>query len=229
MSTQLLAARRGEITKEMENLARAENVEPTFIRDGILDGSIVITKNNRRDIDGLAIGAGLSTKINANIGSSSDDMDVDNEIEKARVSIEAGAHTIMDLSTGGDIPGIRKTILENCAVPLGTVPIYEVTAQNLAKGKHLLDMTEDDFFDVIERHGRDGVDFITVHCGVTQESVRRLTGEGRLLDIVSRGGAIHAKWMEYHKKENPLLTGFDRLIEIAREYDMTFSLGDGLR
>ncbi len=229
MTTQLLAARRGEITETMETLAKKEGMEPAFIRDGVLDGSIVITKNNRHNIDGLAIGAGLNTKVNANIGSSGDDVDISKEVEKMKVSVEAGADTIMDLSTGGDIPFIRKTIMAECPVPIGTVPIYECAANNVTDGKHLLDMTADDLFSAIENHGRDGVDFITVHCGITRESVRRLKDEGRLLDIVSRGGSIHAKMIEYHGEENPLYEHFDRLIEIAREYDMTFSLGDGLR
>jgi len=229
MTTQLIAARDGKITQEMETLAAKEGVDPRFIQSGILDGSIVITKNNRRSIEGLAIGGGLKTKVNANIGSSRDDMDVENEMEKMRVAIDAGADTIMDLSTGGDIPGIRRALMERCPVPVGTVPIYQVAAENTAQGKHLLDLTGDQLLSAIEKHGKDGVDFITVHCGVTLESVRQLTEEGRLLDIVSRGGSIHAKWMEYHGEENPLYSQYDKLLEIAREYDMTLSLGDGLR
>ncbi len=229
MSTQLIYARDGKITDVMEKTASAENVDPTFIRDGILDGSIVITKNNRRQIDGLAIGAGLKTKVNANIGSSRDDSDLSAELNKMRIAVCSGADTIMDLSTGGDISGIREKILAECNVPLGTVPIYQVAAENVAEDRSLLDMTGEDLFKAIEHHGRDGVDFITVHCGITRESVRRLKEEGRLLDIVSRGGAIHAKWIEYHKEENPLYSEYDKLVEIAREYDMTISLGDGLR
>lgn len=229
MTTQLLAAREGKITGAMKTLAGSENVSPEFIRDGILNGSIVITKNNRHDIEGLAIGAGLKTKVNANIGSSGYDTDMENELEKMRVSISAGADTIMDLSTGGDIPLIRKTVMAQCPVPIGTVPIYQCAAENVAEGKHLLDLTAEDMFRAIEDHGRDGVDFITIHCGITRESVRRMKEEGRLLDIVSRGGAIHAKWIDYHDAENPLYAQYDRLLEIAREYDMTLSLGDGLR
>ncbi|VAX17764.1 Phosphomethylpyrimidine synthase ThiC [hydrothermal vent metagenome] len=229
MPTQLASARRGEVTETMELLAKREGVEPTFIRDGIYDGSIVITKNNTHKIDGLAIGAGLKTKVNANIGSSRDDTDISNEIEKMQVAITAGADAIMDLSTGGDIPAIRSLIMTECSVPVGTVPIYEVAAQNVAQGKHLLEMTADDLFAAIENHGRDGVDFVTVHCGITKESVSRMKNEGRLLDIVSRGGAIHAKMIEYHGDENPLYEHYDRLVDICREYDMTLSLGDGMR
>lgn len=229
MTTQLIAARDGQITPAMETAAKKEGVEPIFIRDGILDGSIVITKNNRHDIEGLAIGSGLSTKINANIGSSADDTDIETEITKMHVAVCHGADAIMDLSTGGDITRIRQKILAECKAPLGTVPIYQVAAENMAKGKHLMEMTGDELLSAIEQHGREGVDFITVHCGITEESVRRLNDEGRLLDIVSRGGSIHAKWIEYHKKENPLYERFGELLEISREYDMTLSLGDGLR
>ncbi|MGK7345993.1 MAG: phosphomethylpyrimidine synthase ThiC [Candidatus Nitrospinota bacterium M3_3B_026] len=229
MTTQLEAARAGKITEAMETLAKKENVAPEVIRDGALDGSIVITKNKLRPIDGLAIGAGLRTKVNANIGSSGDDADMENELEKARAAIAAGADAVMDLSTGGDIKAIRKAVIAECPAPLGTVPLYQVAAENFKAGGHLLDMTAEDIFEAIEDHGRDGVDFITVHCGVTMASVQRLKDEGRLLDIVSRGGSLHAKWMEYHGAENPLYEDFDRLVEIAREYDMTLSLGDGMR
>jgi len=229
MTTQLEAARNGQITAEMESAALREGVHPTFIRDGIMCGSIVITKNNHRNIAGLAVGAGLKVKVNANIGSSRDDADFENELEKMRAATEAGADAIMDLSTGGDIKAIRKAILSECHLPIGTVPIYQCAADNLIEGKNLLDMSADDLFAAIEEHGRDGVDFITVHCGVTRESVQRFKDEGRLLDIVSRGGSIHAKMIEYHGEDNPLYTQYDRLVEIAREYDMTISLGDGMR
>lgn len=229
MKTQLEAARAGQITEAMEATAKREGVDPTFIRDGVLDGSIVITRNNRRAIEGLAIGTGLKVKVNANIGSSRDDADLSNELEKMRVALEAGADAIMDLSTGGDISAIRASILSELPVPLGTVPIYQCAAENLAKGQNLLDMTADDLFSAIEDHGKDGVDFITVHCGVNMESVKRFKDEGRLLDIVSRGGSIHAKMIEYHREENPLYAQYDKLLEISREYDMTLSLGDGMR
>ena len=229
MTTQLIAAREGKITPAMEAVARREQVEPAFIRDGVLDGSITILKNNRRSIEGLAVGAGLRVKVNANFGSSGDDADMANELAKMRAAINAGADAVMDLSTGGDIRAIRREALKDCPVPLGTVPIYQVAAENMAAGRHLMDMTAQALLAAIEDHGRDGVDFITVHCGVTRESVKRLHDEGRILDVVSRGGAIHAKMMEYQDAENPLYQRYDSLLEIAREYDMTLSLGDGLR
>jgi phosphomethylpyrimidine synthase len=229
MSTQLLAARRGEITEAMTVNAAKEGVEPETLRQRIAAGTVVICKNNTRSIDGLAVGQGLKTKVNANFGSSRDDADMQNEIDKLKVALHAGADAVMDLSTGGDIPAIRKAILADCPVPLGTVPIYQVAAENVAKGLHLMDMTGDQLLAAIEDHGRDGVDFITIHCGITRESVKRHKDEGRILDIVSRGGSIHAKWIDYHNEENPLYARFDEIIDIARTYDMTLSLGDGYR
>ncbi len=229
MPTQLLAARRGEITPAMEINARKEGVEPEILRQRIAAGTVVICKNNTRSIDGLAVGQGLKTKVNANFGSSADDADMQNEIDKLKVALHAGADAVMDLSTGGDIPAIRKAILADCPVPLGTVPIYQVSSENVKNGLHLMDMTGDQLLAAIEDHGKDGVDFITIHCGITRESVKRHKDEGRILDIVSRGGSIHAKWIDYHGKENPLYERFDEVIEIARAYDMTLSLGDGYR
>lgn len=229
MTTQLISAREGKITPAMEAAALREGVEPAFIRDGVLNGSIAILKNNLRSIAGLAVGAGLRVKVNANFGSSGDDADMAAEMAKMRAAINAGSDAVMDLSTGGDIRAIRREVLGDCPVPLGTVPIYQVAAENMEAGRNLLDVTPDALFAAIEDHGRDGVDFITVHCGVTRESVKRLRDEGRLLDIVSRGGAIHAKMIDYQDAENPLYERFDMLLEIAREYDMTLSLGDGLR
>ncbi|MBF0169672.1 MAG: phosphomethylpyrimidine synthase ThiC [Nitrospinae bacterium] len=229
MTTQLLAARRGEITPAMEQCAAREKISPEILRQRIAAGTVVITKNNRRSIAGLAVGERLTTKVNANIGSSRDDADMQNEIDKLKVAIHAGADAVMDLSTGGDIPAIRAAILADCPIPLGTVPIYQVAAENVAAGLHLMDMTGDQLLTAIDHHGRDGVDFITIHCGITRESVNRHKGQGRLLDIVSRGGSLHAKWIEYHGKENPLYERYDELLDIAREYDMTLSLGDGYR
>ena len=229
MKTQLIAAREGKITEAMEAASIREGVTPGFIKDGVLDGSIVVVKNNRHSIAGMAVGAGLKVKVNANFGASGDDADMENEIAKMRAAVNSGADAVMDLSTGGDIRAIRNRVLAECPVPLGTVPIYQVAAENIIEQRHLTDMDADRLLAAIEDHGRDGVDFITVHCGVTRESVKRLQDEGRLLDIVSRGGAIHARMIEYQDEENPLYSHYDRLVEIAREYDMTLSLGDGLR
>jgi phosphomethylpyrimidine synthase len=228
--TQLELARQGEISDEMRICAEQEEVSPEYIRKGVEDGTIVVVRNVKHDtIAPLAIGKGLRTKINANIGTSKDRVDLELELQKVRVSESAGADSIMDLSTGGDIRMIRKEIMTASNVVIGTVPIYQAASHMLENRKAIVEMTEDDMFDAIEENGEDGVDFITVHCGVTRKSVDCVTSEGRLLGIVSRGGSILAKWMEFNGKENPLYEHYDRLLEIARTYDMVLSLGDGLR
>lgn len=230
MTTLIENAKKGIVTLEMEAVAEMENVTPEFIRGGIVEGSIVITKNVKRaNIKPLGIGRGLRTKINANIGTSGDRTNIDIELKKLKVAIDTGADTVMDLSTGGDIDSIRRDIIKNSSVPIGTVPIYQAICDVISKGKKLEDLTADDIFTVIERHGEDGVDFITVHCGVTLDTVKKMNEEGRLLDIVSRGGALLSRWMLYTKEENPLYSQFDRLIGIVKKYEMVLSLGDGLR
>jgi phosphomethylpyrimidine synthase len=228
--TQLEAARKGVITEEMKICAEREGVSSEFIRKGVEDGFIVVIRNIRHtNIIPLAIGKGLKTKINANIGTSIDRIDLNMELEKVRVSVAAGADTIMDLSTGGDIRAIRKAIIQTSTVPIGTVPIYQAAAEMIKDKKAIVEMTGDDMFRVIEENGKDGVDFITVHCGVTRRSVSCIEEQGRLLGIVSRGGSIIRNWMSHNDNENPLYEKYDRLIEIARRYDMVLSLGDGLR
>ena len=228
--TQLEEARNGRITEEMKICAENERVSPEFIRKGVASGNIVVVRNNTHTaIPPLAIGKGLRTKINANIGTSGDHTDLDMELEKVRVSVAAGADTIMDLSTGGDLGAIRKAIIKASTVALGTVPIYQAAAAMLAAKKAIVAMTADDIFAAIEKNGEDGVDFITVHCGVSRRSVASIEAEGRLLGIVSRGGSITANWMRCNEKENPLYEYYDRLLEIAHQYDMVLSLGDGLR
>ena len=229
--TQLEYARQGTITEAMEKSAASEGVSAEIIRLGLADGNIVITQNvKHRTIAPLAIGKGLRTKVNANIGTSKDHMNVEEELEKVRVAIEAGADTIMDLSTGSAIDETRQAVIKASTVPVGTVPIYQAAIEMPAKKmRPMVEMTADDLFEVIERHGEHGVDFITVHCGVTQYSVEKIKKEGRLMGVVSRGGAILVEWMNYNKKENPLFEQYDRLLEIAKAFDMTLSLGDGLR
>jgi len=228
--TQLEMARKGEISEEMEICARHECVTPEFIRSGVEEGTIVVVRNNRHgSIQPVAIGTGLKTKINVNIGTSGDHVDVDLELEKVRIAEEAGSDAIMDLSTGGDVGMIRREVIKKTSLIVGTVPIYQVATKMLGSKKAIVEMTEDDLFDAIEENGKDGVDFITVHCGVTQRSVGCIHEEGRVLGIVSRGGSILERWMHYNEKENPLYERFDRLCEIAARYDMVLSLGDGLR
>lgn len=229
--TQLEYARQGETTEAMEKTAASEGISAETIRQGIAEGTIVITQNvKHRTISPLAIGKGLRTKINANVGTSKDHTNVEEELAKVRAAIEAGADTIMDLSTGPAIGETRKTVIQASTVPVGTVPIYQAAVEMPEKkNRPMVEMTADDLFEVIERHGEDGVDFITVHCGVTLRSVETIKKEGRLMGVVSRGGAILVEWMHYNKKENPLFESYDRLLEIAKAYDMTLSLGDGLR
>lgn len=229
--TQAAKARQGVLTEAMEQVARAEGLPPEVVREGLARGEIVITRNCRRPkaIQPLGIGKGLLTKTNANIGTSKDQVDLDFELRKLEVAIRAGADTLMDLSTGGPLDEIRQAIIERSTVPVGTVPIYQAAVEKVRQGYSIVDMSPEEMFRAIRKHGEDGVDFITVHCGVTRESIGRLKQEGRLLGVVSRGGAFLAEWMGYHGQENPLYEQYDRLLEIAREYDMTLSLGDGLR
>jgi phosphomethylpyrimidine synthase len=228
--TQLEFARAGKITSEMEKVAGYEGLSPEFIRSGISQGTIVIPANvNHKNLIPRGIGKGLSTKVNANIGTSSDYGNLDTELQKLKVAIESKADSVMDLSTGGDIPAIRRAILAACPLPLGTVPIYQAGIDAVAKKGAMIKMTADSLFEAIEEHVRDGVDFITVHCGITRSAIAHLKEQKRVMDVVSRGGAFLIGWMLYHDQENPLYEQYDRLLEIAREYDVTLSLGDGMR
>jgi phosphomethylpyrimidine synthase len=228
--TQLEKARKGLITEEMKTCAAQEGVEPDYIRQGMVDGNIVVCRNvNHTAIQPLAIGKGLRTKVNANIGTSKDNNDLDVELEKLKIATAVGADAVMDLSTGGDLAQIRKAVMEKATVAIGTVPIYQAAVKILQEKKAISEMTAEDIFSVIEENGKDGVDFITVHCGVTRLSVAAVEGQGRILGIVSRGGAMTANWMYCNKRENPLYEEYDRLLEIAHRYDMVLSLGDGLR
>ena len=230
MEIQLEQARKGIVTKAMEAVASSENLAPQVIADGMAAGHIIIPRNkNHTALSPCGIGKGLSTKINANIGTSKGHEDVSEELQKLKVSIEAGADTVMDLSTGGSLDEIRKAIIEESTVAIGTVPIYQAVVETVRSKKAMVNMSSDHLFEVIEKHAEDGVDFITVHCGLTRESVMRIKREGRLMDVVSRGGAFTIEWMAYNKKENPLYEQYDRLLDIARTYDLTLSLGDGLR
>jgi phosphomethylpyrimidine synthase len=229
--TQLEYARKGMITESMREAALAEGVSPEFIRDGIAEGNIIICHNiKRKNGLPLAVGRGLRTKINANIGSSSDDLDIGKELEKARIAVKSGADAIMDLSTGGPVDEIRRAIIAETNACIGSVPIYQAALDAVrVRKKAIVNMTVEDIFSGIIKHAEDGVDFITVHCGVTRSTVERMKGEGRIMDVVSRGGAFTIEWMTYNNRENPLYEHFDRLLEITKEYDMTLSLGDGFR
>ena len=228
--TQIELARQGKITDEVSAVAQSERRSTEYIVGGLLAGTIVIPVNRlRRGRYALGIGAGLRTKVNANIGSSSDQSSLEGELEKLAASVDAGADTVMDLSTGGDITKIRQAVLDASRVPVGTVPIYEAAIRAVRSGRSMVEMTEDEIFAAIEHHLASGIDFVTVHCGVTRSAIKRLEECGRLTDVVSRGGSFMLEWMYYNKKENPLYAKYDRLLELAKEYDATLSLGDGLR
>jgi phosphomethylpyrimidine synthase len=229
--TQLDRARAGEITDQLAAAALRENLENEHVRQTVAAGVVVLPVNARRlEMERpVLIGQGTLVKVNANLGTSSDHPELAAELEKLRVALESGADTVMDLSTGGDIDGIRRAIVGACTVPLGTVPIYQAVIEAVRKRGCLANMTADGLFEVIERHARDGVDFVTVHCGVTRGAVERLREQGRVTDVVSRGGAFLTEWMILNEVENPLYEHFDRLLELAHEYDVTLSLGDGLR
>ncbi len=226
--TQLTSARRGEITQELKDVAEKEGISKEKLLRRVAKGKVVIPKNVNREIEPIGIGKGLRVKINANIGTSPDYVDIDTEIEKAKVALKYGADTIMDLSTGGDLKEIRRHFLEMDA-PLGTVPVYEAAAFAEREGSPVVDLNSDIFFRVIEEQAKQGVDFMTVHAGITSEAIEKLRKQKRLTGIVSRGGAIIAAWMSHNSEENPFYKEYDYLLEIAKEYDVTLSLGDALR
>jgi len=228
--TQISEAKAGNITPEMEYVARKEGVEAEHILQKVATGRVVIPKNRFRSVSQpCGIGEGLRVKVNANIGTSSDVSDPQVELKKLNVAVEAGADTVMDLSTGGDLRQIRKLLLGNSPIPFGTVPIYEAVVKAVEEKGALINLDPEDIFQAIEEQAEDGVDFMTVHCGLTLEGLELLRTQKRITDIVSRGGAFIATWMIYHGKENPLYTNFDRILNIAQRYDITLSLGDGLR
>ena len=227
---QLEQVRKGIATAAIKEVASSEGVEPQCIVEEMVAGHIIIPQNKTHTtISPIGIGKGLRTKVNANIGTSKDHQDIEEELKKLRVAVESGADTVMDLSTGGPLDEIRKAVIKESSVPIGTVPIYQAVVETVKNKQAMVHMSVDTLFKVIEKQAEDGVDFITVHCGLTRESAGRLKREGRLMDVVSRGGAFTIEWMAYNKKENPLYEHYDRLLEISHEYDITLSLGDGLR
>ena len=228
--TQLSQAKKGITTSEMLEVASQEGLPPELIRERIARGEIIIPKNKKHNFAHLrAIGRGTKTKVNTNIGTSTDCVDINFELSKLRAAEEAGTDTIMDLSTGGNLNSIRQSIIKASSLPVGTVPVYQAVVETVAERKALVNMARDKIFEVIEKQAEDGVDFVTVHCGLTQASLERLIKQGRVEDIVSRGGAFLTTWMIANQRENPLYEQFDRLLEIAKKYDLTLSLGDGLR
>jgi phosphomethylpyrimidine synthase len=227
---QVLEARKGRLTPEARAVARAERVAPEVVMEGLASGTAVIPRNRlRRGAAPCGIGRGLRTKVNANIGTSADRVNVRNELAKLRAAVGAGADAVMDLSTGGDLAAVRRRIISASGIPVGTVPVYQAAVARARAGSGIASMTEDEIFGAIEEHGADGVDFVTVHCGVTRAALGRLRSQGRVMDVVSRGGAFLVTWMIANDRENPLYRDFGRLIEIAKRFDMALSLGDAMR
>ncbi len=222
--TQLEDAGRGVITPEMLTVADNEGMHVENLCSLVSRGFVVIPANiNHKGLRPIGIGKQLRIKINSNIGTSQNRCSIDNELEKLRISIEAGADTVMDLSTAGDLDGIRRTIIAHSSIPVGTVPIYHVMVER-DETEHI---SGDDMLSSVRKHAEQGVDFVTVHCGVTADCISLL--DSRLLGVVSRGGSFLVSWMRMHGKENPLYERYDEILDIAREYDVTLSLGDGLR
>jgi len=211
----------------IKKVAKRENVSVQYILTNIAKGYVVVPKNKIRSLSKpCGIGRGLTTKVNVNIGTSPDFSNVKEELKKLEVSLRLGADTIMDLSIGNDVRRTRRRIVENCPVPLGTVPIYEAAVKS---GDNISAIKETDMMNVLWDQAKDGVDFFTIHSGVTKKTVKILEKSKRLIDIVSRGGAILYKWMMTHGKENPFYARFDEILDLAREYEITLSLGDGMR
>jgi phosphomethylpyrimidine synthase len=227
--TQISEAKAGKISPQIKRVARSEKIDVEVVRRGVAAGHMVIPYNPIHAPSSLGIGKGLRVKVNANIGSSREYCNLKEEVEKATVAVAAGAHAVMDLSTGGDLDKIRCTLLKSIRVPFGTVPIYQAGIEAIKKRGSIVDMTEDDMFSMVESQAKQGVDFAVVHVGITKESVDRLRKQKRLIPMVSRGGSFHMAWILHHNQENPLYKNFEYLLEIAKKYDMTLSLGDGMR
>ncbi len=228
--TRIELAKKGIVSDEVKRAASGEDVSPEELATDIASGLSVIPLNSAgRNARAVPIGRGLRTKVNANIGTSRDRDSLDEEKEKVAVLVKFGSDAVMELSTGGRTREFRKYILENAPIPLGTVPVYEAAIRAAEEHGSIARMTADGIFGVIEEQAEDGVDFITVHSGLTLRGVERLGQEGRVLDIVSRGGAFLLEWMVYNERENPLYEQYDRLLDIARKHDLTLSLGDSLR
>lgn len=228
--TQMQAARQGKITEAMDIVAKQENMDVNVIRERVAEGTVTICANvNHTSLVPRGVGKGLSTKVNANIGTSSAYPDIEPELLKLEAAIAAGADSVMDLSTGNNIDVSRKAIIDKSTVMVGTVPIYQATVNAIKTHGAVVDMTGDDLLHAIATQAKDGADFMTIHCGVTREVISRMRNQGRVMDVVSRGGSFITGWMLHNQKENPLYERYDDILDICRQYDVTISLGDGLR
>ncbi|MEF8848405.1 MAG: phosphomethylpyrimidine synthase ThiC [Candidatus Thermoplasmatota archaeon] len=227
--TQISEAKNGRLTKQIEKISEEENLPKEKIRKLVAKGKIVIPHNPIHSPKPVGIGKDLKVKVNANIGTSREHCNLDEELEKAKIAIKTKTDALMDLSTGGNLDKIRKSLIKISNIPFGTVPIYQTGIEAISKHGSIVDMTEDEMFNVFEKQAKQGIDFAVVHVGINKESVERLRKQKRLIPMVSRGGAFHMAWILHHKKENPLYKNFEYLLEIAKKYDITLSLGDGMR
>lgn len=230
METLLEAARAGRVTDEMRLVAEKEGIGAGQVMGGVADGTLVIVSGHGRHNLATGIGKGLRAKVNASIGTSSDIIDLDMELEKTRVAEECGADTLMELSTAGDLDGIRRAVLDASSLPVGSVPLYQAFSESAVRLGKPVDLTEEMLFEIIERQARDGIGFMAIHCGVNRLTVEMLRSQGgRSGGLVSRGGAFMVAWMTHNESENPLYGQFDRLLEIMRRYDVVLSFGNGMR
>ncbi|MEO1592815.1 MAG: phosphomethylpyrimidine synthase ThiC, partial [Cyanobacteria bacterium J06632_22] len=224
--TQIHYARQGQVTEEMDYVARRENLPAELIREEVARGRLIIPANiNHTNLEPMGIGIATKCKVNANIGASPNSSDIQTELDKLHLAVKYGADTVMDLSTGGgDLDRIRTAIIQDSPVPIGTVPIYQ--ALESVHGS-IENLTAEDFLHIIEKHAQQGVDYMTIHAGILIQHLPLV--RSRITGIVSRGGGIIARWMLHHHKQNPLFTHFNDIIEIFKKYDVSFSLGDSLR
>ena len=230
MATQMQAAREGKITDAMKFVAEQERIPAETIRDRVARGSIAICANvNHGNLKPAGVGEGLRVKVNANIGTSSTFPDIEPELEKLDEAVKCGADAVMDLSTGSNIDESRRRIIGHSPIMVGTVPLYQATVRAIREHGAVVEMTDEDILQTIEKQAKDGADFMTLHCGVTMAAIDQMRAEGRVMDIVSRGGSFIAGWMLHNEMENPLYTHFDDILDICEQYDVTLSLGDGMR
>ncbi len=233
MATQMQLAREGKVTDAMRHVAEEEHVAVETVRERVAKGTIAICANVNHLAQGnfqpRGVGEGLRTKINANIGTSSTFPEIAPELEKLDEAVKCGADAVMDLSTGNHIDESRQKIIAHSPVMVGTVPLYQATVRSIREHGAVVEMTDDDILETIEAHAKDGADFMTLHCGVTRAAIEAMRAQGRVMDIVSRGGSFIAGWMLHNEQENPLYEHFDDILDICERYDVTISLGDGMR
>ncbi|MEA1869020.1 MAG: phosphomethylpyrimidine synthase ThiC [Euryarchaeota archaeon] len=222
-------AQNGQITEEMKTVAKVEGVDPEFVRKGVASGRIVIPVSPYRETMSCGVGKGMRTKVNASVGTSSDIVDIDQEVRKTQVAEKAGADTIMELSTGGDLVEVRKRVIAATSLSVGSVPLYQAFIEAIEKNGAVVDMNPDDLFRITAEQAKLGTNFMAIHTGINLLTVERLKNQGRYGGLVSRGGAFMTAWMLHNEKENPLYSEFDYLLEIMNEHEVTLSMGNGMR